>query len=56
MCGCYSDSPEPEVRIKEFATHWKAPGNPRLWLFAQKVTQVAMESTGVYWKPVCRPP
>ena len=23
-----------------------------LWLYASKVTQVAMESTGVYWKPV----
>jgi transposase len=48
----YADSPEPEVRKREFATHKKALGNLRLWLFAQKVTQVAMESTGVYWKPV----
>lgn len=52
-CVCvYSDAPEPEVRKKEFATHHKALGNLRLWLFAQKVTHVAMESTGVYWKPV----
>ena len=48
----YSDSPEPEVRKKEFATHKKALGNLRLWLHANQVTQVAMESTGVYWKPV----
>jgi transposase len=48
----YSDSTEPDVRKKEFATHLKALGNLRLWLFAQKVTHVAMESTGVYWKPV----
>ena len=48
----YDDSAEPEVRRKEYATHWKALGNLRLWLFAQKVTHVAMESTGVYWKPV----
>ncbi len=48
----YSDSVEPNVRKKEFATHWKALGHLRLWLFAQKVTHVAMESTGVYWKPV----
>ena len=50
----YSESPEPEVRKKEFLTHFKALGNLRLWLFAQKVTHVAMESTGVYWKPVWR--
>lgn len=48
----YSDSPEPEVRKKEFETHKKALGNLRLWLHANKVTHVAMESTGVYWKPV----
>jgi transposase len=48
----YEGRPEPEVRKREFATHKKALGNLRLWLFAQKVTPVAMESTGVYWKPV----
>jgi transposase len=47
----YSGSPEPEIRKKEFGTHWKALSNLRLWLFAQKVTQVAVEPTGVYWKP-----
>jgi len=44
----YSGSPEPEVRKKQFETHRKALGNLRLWLFAQKVTHVAMESAGVY--------
>jgi len=48
----YSGSGEPDIRKKEFPTHWKSLGNLRLWLFAQKVTHVAMESTGVYWKPV----
>jgi transposase len=48
----YKDSTEPEVRKKEFATHKKALGNLRLWLHANQVTHVAMESTGVYWKPV----
>jgi transposase len=48
----YADGKEPEVRKKEFRTHFKALGNLRWWLFAQKVTHVAMESTGVYWKPV----
>jgi transposase len=40
------------VRKKQFETH--RPGLHRLvlWLYASKVTQVAMESTGVYWKPV----
>jgi transposase len=41
-----------QVRKKQFATHWKALGFLRLWLYACKVTKVAMESTGVYWKPV----
>jgi len=48
----YAQGQEPEVRKKEFATHLKALGNLRFWLFAQKVTHVAMESTGVYRKPV----
>jgi transposase len=48
----YSDRPEPEVRKKEFATYFKALLNLKIWLLAQKVTHVAMESTGVYWKPV----
>jgi transposase len=48
----YSGSGEPDIRRKEFATHSKALGNLRLWLFAQKVTHLAMESTGVYWRPV----
>jgi transposase len=43
-----------EVRIKEFATYWNWKDLQRLkmWLCACKVKQVAMESTGVYWKPV----
>lgn len=48
----YDNSPEPEVRRREFATHKKALDNLRFWLFAQKVTHVALESTGVYWRPV----
>lgn len=41
-----------EVRKKEFATHLRGLENLRLWLYANKVMKVAMESTGVYWKPV----
>ena len=48
----YSGQPEPEIRKKEFATYFQALQNLKRWLLAQKVTHVAMESTGVYWKPV----
>jgi len=48
----YEDSPKPQMRRKEFATHGKALETLRSWLSAQKVTHVALESTGVYWKPV----
>ena len=48
----YAEGQEPEVRKKEFPAHFKSLGNLRFWLMAQKVTHVAMESTGVYWKPV----
>ena len=48
----YSGGDGPEVRKREFATHFKALLNLKMWLLAQKVTHVAMESTGVYWKPV----
>ena len=48
----YRDSGKPEVRRKEFATHLRELEKLRQWLIAQKVTHVAMESTGVYWKPV----
>jgi transposase len=48
----YSGRPEPEVRKREFRTHYKALLNLKMWLLSQKVTHVAMESTGVYWKPV----
>lgn len=48
----YSGQPEPEIRKKQFATYFKALLNLKVWLLAQKVTHVAMESTGVYWKPV----
>lgn len=40
------------VRKKEFDSYLRGLENLRLWLYANKVTQVAMESTGVYWKPV----
>ncbi len=41
-----------QVRKKEFLTYWKDLQRLKLWLYASKVEHVAMESTGVYWKPV----
>jgi transposase len=41
-----------ELRKKEFAAHRPGLELLRLWLYAQKVQQVGLESTGVYWKPV----
>jgi len=41
-----------EVRKKEFPTYLSGLERLRLWLYACKVEYVAMESTGVYWKPV----
>jgi transposase len=40
------------VRKKQFETHQQGLQRLMLWLYASKVAQVAMESTGVYWKPV----
>lgn len=40
------------VRLRVFGTYWKELQRLRQWLWACKVQHVAMESTGVYWKPV----
>jgi hypothetical protein len=40
------------VRKKEFPAYWQQLQRLKLWLYANKVQHVAMESTGVYWKPV----
>ena len=41
-----------EERKKEFGTYKKELERLRFWLIACKVSVVAMESAGVYWKPV----
>jgi len=41
-----------EERKKEFGAYRKELERLRFWLMASKVTVVAMESAGVYWKPV----
>jgi len=46
------DKGQREVRTREFQTHWKELQKLKMWLYACKVQHLAMESTGVYWKPV----
>ena len=43
---------EPDKRIERFGTTTGELRRPRDWLGARGITQTAMESTGVYWKPV----
>ena len=38
--------------VRQFRTFTAALRELRDWLVAEGVTQVAMEATGVYWKPV----
>ena len=40
------------MRTQQFATHWKELQRLAQWLRSSKVEKVAIESTGVYWKPV----
>ena len=40
--------------VRRFGTFTDALRQLRAWLVAEGVTQVAMEATGVYWKPVVR--
>jgi transposase len=48
----FGEEGQREVRKKEFGTHWKELQRLGKWLRACRVERVAMESTGVYWKPV----
>jgi hypothetical protein len=40
--------------VRWFRTFTASLRELRDWLVAEGVTQVAMEATGVYWKPVVR--
>jgi transposase len=40
------------VTVRRFATFWRQLQKMAAWLAGQGVTDVAMESTGVYWWPV----
>src|SRR5262249_7658519 len=42
----------PEYQKRKFATHTEGLGELAAWLREFSVTDVGMESTGVYWKPV----
>lgn len=46
------DADEPSVEKAKFTTTAKGVGELAEWLAVREVTTVAMESTGVYWKPV----
>jgi transposase len=48
----FGEEGQHQVRKKEFGTHWKELQRLGRWLRACRVERVAMESTGVYWKPV----
>lgn len=41
-----------ERQIKTFGTNTSDLMNLKSWLHAHEITHVAMESTGVFWKPV----
>ena len=43
---------ERRAETKTFATTMRGLGELRDWLLTHEVTDVAMESTGVYWRPV----
>ena len=38
--------------VRQFRTWTVALGQLRDWLASQGVSQIAMEATGVYWRPV----
>jgi transposase len=48
----FDDQGNRDVRKKEFSTYWKELQRLKMWLYANKVEHVVMESTGVYWKLV----
>ena len=47
-----ANTEEPDKQIEQFGTTTRELRRLRDWLVAQGVTHAAMESTGVYWKPV----
>ena len=52
VCVLPADGQQGEVVLKQYGTFTESLRQLRFWLQALKVTDVAMESTGVYWRPV----
>jgi transposase len=53
VCVLAADGEQGESIQKVYGTFHKDLGRMRGWLKQLKVTHIAMESTGVYWRPVC---
>jgi hypothetical protein len=51
-CLLLVDESGRKQKRREFGTFSSDLQRLMLWLFSNKVTHVAMQSTGVYWKPV----
>ena len=47
-----NDAGKKTKRVKVFGTYFQELHRLRLWLHGCKMTDVAMESTGIYWKPI----
>ena len=52
VCVLPPDGQQGEVVVKVYRTFTESLRQLRFWLQALRVTEVAMESTGVYWRPV----
>ncbi len=50
LCGEFDEQPRKEIR--EFGTMTKDIRKMALWLKRNGVYHIAMESTGIYWKPI----
>ena len=46
------DGSAPQYHKRKLATHTEGIRELMAWLKEHQVTEVGMESTGVYWKPV----
>lgn len=51
-CVLIAAGPRPQKHLRRFGTMTADIGELADWLRASEVTHVAMESTGVYWKPI----
>jgi transposase len=52
VCVLAPDGQEREAVKRTFGTFRRALRRLRIWLTQMRVTEIAMESTGVYWVPV----